>query len=172
MVTGRLTAARRGPRTLGRNGSPSPPVMVQSTVPKERPCQRGPSDPSCVWGHGGREGSSGVPGAPHGPCSCGWTRVSCVPLSQPGLDCTQVQGRSSHTHTHTEGLWLESSTGGLMASWLKPQQRACPRAPQHRTGSGHFIRVSLPRLFQMISRPVISFISTWGNIQSQCLVVN
>lgn len=144
--------------------------MVQSMVPKERRCQRGPSDPSCVWRHGSREGSSGVPGAPHRPCSCGWTQVSCVPLSQPGLDCTQVKDRSSHTHT--KGPWLESSTGGLMANWLKPQQRVCTRGPQYRTGNVHFIQVSLPGLFQMISHPVISFISVWENIQNQCLVVN
>ena len=96
--------------------------MVQSRVPKERRCQWESFDLSCIWDHGAWEGSSSVPWAPHRPCLIGWTRVSRVSLSQPGLECTQVEGRS---HIHTQGLWLESNTDELMVNWVRPQQGVC-----------------------------------------------
>ena len=87
-------------------------------VPKERRWES--FDLSCVWDHGAQEGSSSVPWAPNGPWMIDWTRVSHVSLSQPGLECTQVQGR---LHIHTQGLWVESNTEELTVSWARPQQR-------------------------------------------------
>lgn len=152
---GGWTGCQEGLAPLERSGGPRPACEGEEHSPKGGGA-RGTPTPAAS-GATRSPGSSSVAG--QSTYALIWLDTgTTMPLSQPALDCTRVQGRSPHTH---RGLWLGSDTD---SSW----SRVSVSGSQYRKGntcSPSQSSWAVP--CWVTSRPVIAFTSTWGNTQNQ-----